>query len=203
MEQRDVWESIADEWQKFRTAPKGEALAFLRNKKGLILDLGCANGRNFTSVSGRIIGLDFSEKMTKYAKKRAAAEKITADVVVGIATDLPFGDDTFDAVLFANTLPSIRFNKHRKVLAEIKRVCKNKADVFVSVWNREQPRFAKGPRECFIPWRGNERYYYLYSRDELKALMSKYFSGVKVSGSSDKAFSKFPRNIIATGRVRK
>jgi ubiquinone/menaquinone biosynthesis C-methylase UbiE len=203
MEQREVWENIAQEWNKFRTMPKDEALTFLKSKKGLILDLGCANGRNFTKVEGRIVGLDFSEKMTKYAKKRMASEKITGDVVVGIATDLPFADNTFDAVLFANTLPSIRYNKHRKVMNEIKRVCKNKAVVFVSVWNRDQPRFTKSPQECFIAWRGQERYYYLYSKDDLKALMSKYFSSVKVSGSRDKAFGKFSRNIIATGKVKK
>lgn len=194
-----VWEKIAKEWQKYRTQPKEEVKKFLSNKKGLILDLGCANGRNFLKVSGTIVGMDFSENMLRFAKAR----KLDGGLVRGNATAIPFADNTFDAILLSNTLPSIRVNRHRQVLKEIVRVSKDGANIFISVWNKDQPRFADQDKETSIQWGKMSRYYYLYSKDELKALMSKFFTNVRVFGSSDLAFGKYPKNIIATARVRK
>jgi ubiquinone/menaquinone biosynthesis C-methylase UbiE len=207
MDQREVWEKIAPEWDKYRTHRREEAISFLQNKTGLVLDLGCANGRNFTRIDGTIVGVDFSENMLKFAGKKAKDGEISAFLARGDALSLPFADDSFDAVLFANTLPSIKYNRHGKVMKEIVRVAKNKAAVFVSVWNRDQPRFRGARRESFVPWRAEgskyERYYCLYSKDDMKALMKKYFTGVRVFGSSEKAFKRYPKNIIAIARVAK
>jgi len=202
MDQQKVWDNIATEWNKYRKTPMDEAAEFIKNKKGIVLDLGCGTGRNFAKIDGTTVGCDFSYEMLKLAKKKSLAELVKSD-----APSLPFKDDSFDAILCGNSLHTVKFNKHKNVLSEIVRVAKDGAPVFISVWNKDQPRFAGSKKEAFIPWTASgiayQRYYYLYSADELKASMKKYFSSVMVFGSSEKAFKRYSKDIIATARVAK
>ena len=206
MDQCDVWNNIAEDWHKFRETPIREAAEFLANKKGLILDIGCGSGRNFARISGTIIGADFSERMLRFASTNARKSGMQIPLVISDATELPFADDSFDSVICAATLHCIKYNKHGRVLTEIVRVAKKGAPVFVSVWNRDQPRFAGAKRESYIPWKSGltyQRYYYLYSNDELEAAMKKHFTSVRVFGGADKAFKRYSKNIIAVARVAK
>lgn len=207
MNQREVWDSIADEWNKYRQKPHKEVQEFLQNKKGLILDLACGSGRNFAKIDGTIIGVDFSARMARLAINKSKRTKINACSVQGDALGLPFKDGSFDAVLFANAFHNIKWNKRKDVLEEIVRVSKDGAQVFISVWNRDQTRFAHAQKELLIPWRSKGktywRYYCLYSKDELGSLLRKYFANVRVFGSKEKAFKKYPKNIIAVARVAK
>lgn len=207
MDQREVWDNVGEDWHKFRQHPVSEAMDFLKNKRGLVLDLACGSGRNFMDVEGKIIGTDFSERMLRSAKKNAASKNLDIDLVNADALTLPFKNDIFDAVLFCSAFQSIKWNRRNEALREISRVSKKGAELFISVWNRDQPRFAKAKRESFVPWKSKsrtyQRYYYLYSKEELEALLKKFFKNVKVFGSADKAFGKYSKNIVATGRARK
>ena len=207
-DQREVWENIADEWNKYRKHPVKDSINFLENKKGLVLDLACGSGRNFTKIDGTIIGVDFSQHMLAFARKKVKKEKLDLPLIEGDALDLPFKDNTFDSILFANGFHTIKWNRAKKALSEMLRVSKDGASVFISVWNRDQPRFTHASRESYIPWKFKgriyKRYYYLYSRDELTSLLGKNgFSSIRVYGGSEMAFKKFPKNIIAIARVAK
>lgn len=207
MNQREVWNIVGEDWHKFRQHPVNEARDFLINKKGFVLDLACGSGRNFIDIKGKITGADFSERMLGFARKNMKAKSLDIDLVNADAVRLPFKENSFDAVLFCSALQSIKWNIRKDALKEIKRVAKNRADIFISVWNRDQPRFANVKKESFIPWKSKgkvyQRYYYLYSKDELESLLKKYLSNVNVFGSAEKAFRKYPKNLIATGKVRK
>ena len=207
MKQKEVWDNVGEEWHKYRQHPVNEAMDFLKNKKGLVLDLACGSGRNFIKMEGKLIGTDFSERMLGFARKNAKKNQLDVILVKADALDLPFADDTFDAILFSSALHTIKWNRRKKVLEEVRRVSKDGAGVYISVWNRDQPRFARADKESCIPWtvkgRTYKRYYYLYSNDELESLLKKYFKGVKVFGSSERAFKKYPKNIIALARVAK
>ena len=39
--QKQVWDSIAKEWNDFRQKPVPEVVEFLKKQKGKVLDLGC------------------------------------------------------------------------------------------------------------------------------------------------------------------
>ena len=206
-DQREVWDAVGEDWHKFRQHTVNEARDFLNNKKGLVLDLACGSGRNFIDIKGKIIGVDFSERMLKFAKNNAKSNMLDIDLVNADAIHLPFKDNAFDSILFSNSFHCIKWNKRKSALDEIKRVAKDKADIFISVWNRDQPRFADSKKEAYISWtvkgKTYQRYYYLYSEDELESLLKKYFKNVKVFGSREKAFKKYPKNIIAIARVAK
>ncbi len=207
MNQREVWENIAGEFDKYRTHPMKDSVEFLENKKDLILDLACGSGRNFIKTDGTIVGVDFSLSMIKMAAKKAKKKNLEVLLACGDVLHLPFMDDSFDSVHFSSSFHCIKWNHRKKVLEEIGRVAKEGALVFISVWNRDQPRFAGAKKESFIPWKSKskvyKRYYYLYTKDELQSLLNKYFSSVRVFYSSDKAFKKYPKNIIAIARVAK
>ena len=201
MDQREVWNNISTDWREFRENPPAEVKEFLASKDGLVLDLACGSGRNF--LNERMIGLDFSEKMLHYARKNSK----TIPLVMGNAESLPFADNSFDSIIFVASLHCIKYNKQDKVLSEVKRVAKDGASIFISVWNKDQPRFAKAKKESFVPWKSHgkiyKRYYYLYTADELEATMKKYFSGVKVFGSAARAEGRYPKDLMATAKVRK
>ena len=41
--QEKIWDAIAEEWNRFRQKQVAEAIEFLKDKKGKILDLGCGS----------------------------------------------------------------------------------------------------------------------------------------------------------------
>ncbi len=207
MNQREVWENIAEDWDRKRQNQSPEAAEFLANKKGFVLDIGGGSGRKFTKIDGTLIGVDFSANMVKLAKKRASKKGMDVQLLVSDALMLPFKDNSFDAVMMRSVLPSIKSNHHRRALQEIKRVAKKNADVHISCWNKDQPRFAGKEKEVQLKWaaggKDHYRYYYLFSKDELEALLKKHFKSVKVFGSRAMVYERHWKNLIATAKVRK
>jgi ubiquinone/menaquinone biosynthesis C-methylase UbiE len=71
MNQKQVWDNIAEEWYEFKITPAEHVLDFLKDKKGNILDLGSGAGRHLISIkNGKMYLVDFSKKMIELAKKR-------------------------------------------------------------------------------------------------------------------------------------
>ena len=196
--QQEVWDSIAESWRHLRTKPYGDLKEFAHNRKGLILDLGCGSGRNFLAGK-KYVGIDFSENMLKYAKQNAEKNGIEAYLVKAGSSRLPFKSNSFNTALLVAALHSME--DRASCLNEMKRVMAKGGKAFVTVWNRIQPRFLLSKRESLVPWKAGDkiywRYYYLFTKDELRKLLSAYFNVQKISGSREKALKLFPKNIIA------
>ena len=68
-----------------------------------VLDVGCGTGDDVRSMAGRVgtsglaVGIDNSEVMVTEAKKRSAGLGLTVEFRTGVASALPFGDDSFHA----------------------------------------------------------------------------------------------------------
>jgi SAM-dependent methyltransferase/uncharacterized protein YbaR (Trm112 family) len=80
-----------------------------RMRPGLILDVGCADGRScfpFVNRGHTIIGFDISKALVRQATKRAAAHGAEASTTffVGDASALPFRDGVFDYVVVYGVL---------------------------------------------------------------------------------------------------
>ena len=98
---------------------------------GAALDIACGTGqltlelRHRVGASGRVVGLDFSERMLAVA--RAAHPSI--EWVQGDATSLPFEDSSFDAATTAFGLRNLAYPE--KGLSEMRRVVRPRGRLVV------------------------------------------------------------------------
>jgi len=167
--QKQVWEAIANDWKEFREKPIPEVLNFLKTKKGNILDLGSGAGRHLVKIKkGKMHLVDFSENMLKLAEQKSKKNKIPADFLTAKMDSLNFENNFFDSAICIDSLHCIEEDKDRKkTIKELFRVLKPKAEVLVSLWNKDSQRFKNSQKEKLIKWKEKgERYYYLYSEKE-------------------------------------
>jgi protein-L-isoaspartate(D-aspartate) O-methyltransferase len=105
-----------------------------------ILDVGCGKGflmYDFTlAVPGvEVFGLDISE----YAKTHSK-EEISESITIGNASNLPWGDDSFDFVFSINTLHNLPNYDLDSALREIQRVGKEKKYLCVESYRNEDEK---------------------------------------------------------------
>lgn len=177
--QEEVWDNIAEEWNKVKRKQYPDFKEFIKNKKGKILDLGCGSGRNLINKKNlEFYEVDFSKNMLKFAKEKSKKENINAKFFISDLTELPFQKNFFDTAIFISVLHCINSNQKREQsLKELYRVLKPKAQVMISVWSRNNRRIKNKPKQSMIPWTVNNkkyfRYYYIYDKQELQALLKK------------------------------
>lgn len=202
MNQREIWERIAPSWAKYRTRTLPEAEAFLEDGD-FILDIGCGSGRNF--LAGKtFVGVDFSMSMLRAARKEAKKKKTKALLVCADAGALPFKPRVFEKILLISVLHTLK--KRNECVRECARAARSNGRILVTVWNKDQPRFAGAKKEATVPWKHGGakhlRYYYLYDEKELaKFLRENKLVVERIGGSSEKAFNAFSKNIVAEARV--
>ena len=206
MDQNEVWENIASPWKIFRVNPDKEVVDFFKDKSGKILDLACGSGRNFIKIDGTIYGVDFSKKMLKYAKEHIKKNNFDVELKNENATKLSFKDNFFDSAIFIRALHCIETEEGReKTLRELLRVLKPKSEALITVWNKDQPRFADLEKDSFIPWEHNGkkfmRYYHLYEKDEFFNLLKKVgFENIKIEDKENIEGTYSKKNIVAVVR---
>jgi len=179
MNQRFVWNNLANSWNNFRQKPIKGLKEFKDYIKGRSLFIGCGNGRNFTVFKNiKIFGIDFSENMIYNAIKTSKKNRIDAHFIVG-NENLPFRNNFFDSIVFLSSLQCMKNRAH--ALNECKRVLKEDGIILISVWNRWQWRFFPKnifTSEFFIKWRKKDstyyRYYHLYSKNEIEKEMKMF-----------------------------
>lgn len=200
--QQQVWDKIAEKWKQYRANPINEVKEFLKNKKGKVLDLGCGSGRNFIEKKGlEFYGIDFSKNMVKIARRKAYKKVLKLN-----AWEIKFPDNFFDYALYISALHCIPLEENReKSLSELARVLKPKARAFISVWDKEQPKFKNEGKEIYLKWKFPEkekesyveRYYKLYTKEEIIKLLKKHFKIIKIYEKKiikgDKSASRFSR----------
>ncbi len=182
-DQKQVWDKIAPEWYEFKDKNKKyshkfehRVFDFLKNQKGNILDLGAGTGRYLAKIKdGKMWLVDFSTEMLKIAKLKAKKLKIPAEFKVAYSHEIPFQDNFFDGAMCICVIHCIETAKNRKkTMQELFRVLKPGAKLKISGWNKENGRFKNKPKETQIKWTNKgARYYYFYSKDELKKDLEK------------------------------
>jgi SAM-dependent methyltransferase len=92
---------------------------------GLVLDIGCANGkpRNYLSADAQYVGLDYFDTATGWY--------LTRPDVFGDAQSLPFADDVIDHVLLLDVLEHVPDSD--RCLAEIFRVLKHNGTLTIQI----------------------------------------------------------------------
>lgn len=191
-ELKEVFDSISHEFSQTRHHPWPEVVSFIKKTRELdvSLDLGCGNGRHMkelAKLSKHVIGVDFSRKMLKRAKKELMLSNhdsrkislIQADV-----TEIPFKNCLFDTVLCIATLHHLPSKKERlKCLNEIYRTLKPGKTALISVWSIEHEKFdgerkkiQKNNFDYLLNWRADQkskkRYYHIFTKKNLLDLLS-------------------------------
>ena len=200
--QEQVWNKISELWSKYRKKAPAEVIEFLADKKGKILDMGCASGRNLIANKRlEYYGVDFSEEMLKFAEQKSKNEKIKAAFFKSSLDELPFEDNFFDAAVFISTLHCIEQSSDRKKsLEELYRVLKKGREAIITVWNKNHNELAKKlqAREGFVNWKKDgvnyQRYYYFYDKKELENLLRKVGFKILDKKSSEVMHSK--KNLV-------
>ena len=170
--QKQVWTSIAPEWDRFRTKKEKWVENFLKKQKGKILDLGCGSGRYLMKLKdAKMYLVDFSEEMINLAKQK----KIDAEFFVADMTKLPFENNFFDSAICISSLHCIETkSKRQKAVQELFRVLKPRAICLLGVWDINSKRFKNSPKEKYVGWTDKgQRHYYLYDEREIHGLFKK------------------------------
>lgn len=103
-----------------------------------ILEIGCGDGyycsflsRNYKNVE--VHGIDFSCQMLSLARKRINEQGTSCFLVQAKGEELPFGNDSFDAVVILSVLAHLKNDELNQCVKEIDRITNKKAKVLVFV----------------------------------------------------------------------
>lgn len=119
--------------EKFEKDIRARGLALLNLQKGeIVLEIGYGTGSTLVEMAqavgdtGKVYGIDLTPKMVELAKNRLMRQDLLKNVEIreGDAREMPYTDQTFDAVYLASTLELFDTPDIPKVLKEIKRVLK-------------------------------------------------------------------------------
>ncbi len=189
MKVEDAFDSIAGEWDAYRSTPSSVLPLFLERLPKLnglvVLDAGCGNGRNAIEIArrssvSRVIAIDVSGEMLRFARtrvKNAGLTKLIRLVKADFSVKLPLRAASVDAAFYLASLHHLKKREQSLAFKEIARVVKPGGLVFVSVWNKAQRKFleARTSKQFFVSWtkRGGEkikRFHYFFDAGELEAL---------------------------------
>lgn len=206
-----IWEDLTEFTTESLFSPEP-------SRDNLILDLACGNARHaiyFTEKNHiRSVAIDFSTALLNLAKKRIKSSNLERMVALinGDASEIPLRQKSVSDVLYIAAIHHLPTASGRlKSMQEISRILTARGRAVVTVWRKWQRRFAshfikkhlrhplggkaKGELgDIYIPWKSGHgttsvsRFYHLFSRRELRKLLSKGgFKIIKISKSSKKA----------------
>lgn len=168
----DAWE---EEYAKSDPVWKGPPLYENPFPPGSdILELGCGNGKNLPALlktASSVTAVDFSHNAIELCKEQFTGNNISfieADIC-----DLPFEDESFDAVCAIHVLEHLSEKNRIQSQAEICRLLKPEGLLAVRVFSINDMRFGKGSEiEKNTFTRGNGIFYHYFSNKELETMFS-------------------------------
>ena len=171
--QEKLWDKIATEWHEYKQKPSKNAVYFLSQTKGNVLDLGAGSGRHLTKIkNGKMFLQDFSSEMLRLAKEKSLSQNIPAEFIQSPLDKIPKEDNFFDYAICVSALHCVETEKERKnSVKELYRTLKQKGEAYIGVWNRNSKRFKGKKEEKLVGWGEiGKRYYYLYTEEEVHEL---------------------------------
>ncbi len=180
---QEAYDKIAEDFKNTRIYTWKWTDKFINNldKNSLILDIGSGNGRNTIYKDHTIFGLDISFNQLLMNNNINKLD-IQSDM-----TCLPFKNNIFDSIILIASFHHLKTIQERnECLKEIKRVIKKDGKILLSVWSINQPKKTKriflNYGDNYVEWNNPQktlkisRYYYIFELNELKTLLSSYFT---------------------------
>src|SRR3989339_1343370 len=124
--QKEIWDKIAPEWNKFKIIPAKHTIEFLKKTSGKVLDLGSGSGRHLVKIKkGKMYLVDFSKEMLKLAEAKSKEEKINAEFKQANIWEIPYENEFFDFAICISALHCVEGKENReKAIKELYRVLK-------------------------------------------------------------------------------
>lgn len=91
-----------------------------------VLDVGCGTGLFMDCFKGKYTGIDINQEYIRRAEAKGKGLFLVAD-----ATVLPFESETFDLIFTIGLLHHLDMQDRKKMLDEMKRVCKTNGYIFI------------------------------------------------------------------------
>lgn len=135
--QKATWED--GDYAEFSTYMHAGAVEILESwdlsQAKTLLDIGCGSGQTAIPAAKKglqVTGIDIAENLIEHARNTAAAHKLNVQFDVGDAEDLPYHDQSFDAVI---TMIGAMFAPNpERVVSELARVVKPGGKIFMANW---------------------------------------------------------------------
>lgn len=159
-----------------------------------VLDVGCGNGRLLLGLpkNTKYTGLDNSRVLLNEARKTNPYRKfVETDITKEVSWKiLP----QYDYIFCLAVLHHLSTEKDQLfVLNKIKRHLKPNGKILISVWNLWQPKYLKfhfdlktklqNPHFVYIPFQGNPRFCFAFTKPYLKRLLKKSKLNLKIQNS--------------------
>ncbi|MGC9384300.1 MAG: class I SAM-dependent methyltransferase [Kosmotogaceae bacterium] len=103
------------------------------------LDLGCGMGRHsvfFAENGFQVTGCDLSESGLRILKESAKEKNLDINIVKGDIAELPFENESFDAILSYHSIYHVDSQGMSKVIEEIRRVLKKGGEIFLTLLSK-------------------------------------------------------------------
>lgn len=124
------WQPVIPDFRKhFRLAPGSR-----------VLDVGCAKGFMLHDLAEMIPGIHVRGLDISCYAVTNAMEDVKDRLVVGNASNLPWGKDSFDAVISINTIHNLERDECAMALMEIERVARGKSFITVDAYRNPEER---------------------------------------------------------------
>tara|TARA_E500000178_G_scaffold335607_1_gene372677 strand:+ start:4114 stop:4743 length:630 start_codon:yes stop_codon:yes gene_type:complete len=192
---KNIYSDIAEHFDKTRyhTWPKIQDFINSLNTNSKIYDIGCGNGRNMNlRTDCEFIGCDNNLELLSQAKNK------NLECFYGDNLALPFEDECADAVISIAVIHHFSTKERRiKALSEVFRILKKDGYILIYVWAYEQDKFKNYEKNAMIKWNNQknnqilERYYYLFSKDELDDMVSNNFHNIQILETGIQCFNYY------------
>ena len=150
-----------------------------------ILDLGCGSGRHVVHMSKiglRVTGLDNAPTALKLTREWLQQEQLESNLILAdMRQPLPFGNDSFDAVLSTQVIHHALLATVIATAQEIQRVVCSGGVVLISVPARkaieeDAPAHNEIEQNTFVPTSGGEKGlpHHLFTPDEFRLLFPQF-----------------------------
>ncbi|KAH8361150.1 hypothetical protein KR200_012203 [Drosophila serrata] len=129
----------------------------------VVCDVGCGSGRYLTQCNPAIctIGVERCYRLSKVAHEKGG------EVALCDNLELPFRDDSFDAVLSLAVVHHFATTERRvQALRELARILRIGGRVVITVWALEQRHRRFESQDVLIPWQPPKNRNYSYSDEE-------------------------------------
>jgi SAM-dependent methyltransferase len=105
-----------------------------------VLDIGCGSGRHVVYLAARgfaVTGLDIAPEAIEACREGLAEARLTATIVEGEMTDLPFADGSFDGIVASHVIHHCQLASLRRILDHVTRCLTPGGLLF---WSTPTPR---------------------------------------------------------------
>lgn len=131
-------------------------LSHLKNKgttlNGIILDLGCGNGRNFKIIGDspkRLVGIDISLELIKIVRENlkdfnqfSRFESNFYQILLGDIKNLPIRPDSIQNIFSIAAIHHIQKNTVRKdLIIQLFKILKTNGNLILTVWRKWQKKY--------------------------------------------------------------